>query len=535
MSERPSSPRTRERPRPVGAARRIEARNPASLEPIGTVAITPESGLAGVVAEVSSVQPLWAALRVRDRARYMRRTAQAVIDEFDDLVDLVARESGRPRVEVAATELLPAIDTLRWLGSHGVDVLGRERVGVPRALHPLKRARIEQGALGVVGVIGSGSAPLAQPLCQLAGALIGGNGAVFKPAPRASLAAERITRLLTRAGLPEGLVRVIHGGSELGRGLACADGIGRILFSGSAAVAGAVARDCAAIGRPAVLEPAGAEAMIVLADANLPRAVAGALWAACAGAGQTHGAVKRVYVAAELHDRFVDELVAAAGVLRAGDPLREETQLGPLANAGRLERVETALAEALAGGAELRCGARIAPTGLAGSFLSPCVLTGVTPGMRVVRERIPGPVIAVTAVADASAAIELANAGPPGIGASVWTADPHHGRRIAHRLRAGTVWINDHLPSPGLGGAGIGGGRGARGPGVCVEPKLITWDPPRGRGLWWYPYDRDGAAAARALADLRSVRDVDRQRALRDGSRALARLAGRSLRSARRR
>jgi succinate-semialdehyde dehydrogenase/glutarate-semialdehyde dehydrogenase len=472
----------------------------------------------------------------------MRRCAQAVIDEFDDLVDLIARESGRPRAEVAALELLPAIDTLRWLGSHGADLLGEERIGVPRALHPLKRARVEHEAVGVVAVIGAGSAPLAQPLCQIAAALMGGNGAIFKPAPRASLAAERVTRLLTRAGLPEGLVRVIHGGADLGRALSAADGVGRVLFTGSARVAGEVARECAAGGRQAVLEQGGADPMIVLADANLPRAVAGALWAACAGAGQTHGAVKRVYVARELHDRFVDELAAAAGLLRVGDPLREETQLGPLANAGRREALAAALTEAVAEGAQLRCGGPLEPTGLAGIFQSPCVVAGATPSMRVMRERLPGPVIAVMAVSGATEAIALANDGAPGLSASVWTSDRHHGRRIAHRLRAGTVWINDHLPSPGLGrapwGAVSGGSiwrsQGAEGLRACVEPKLITWDPPSGRGMWWYPYDRDSSRAARALADLRSVRDVDRERALREGSLALARIAGRSLRSARR-
>jgi acyl-CoA reductase-like NAD-dependent aldehyde dehydrogenase len=521
----------------------IEARNPASLESLGLIAITQEAKLPGIVAQVGSVQPLWAALRLGDRALYMRRTAQAVIDEFDELVDLIARESGRPGVEVAALELLPAIDTLRWLGSHGADLLGETRIGVPRALHPLKRARIEHEAVGVVGVIGAGSAPLAQPLCQIAAALMGGNGAIFKPAPRASLAAERVRRLLARAGLPEGLVRVVHGGGELGRALAGAAGVGRVLFTGSARVAGEVGRECAAAGRQVVAEQGGADPMIVLGDANLPRAVAGALWAACAGAGQIHGAVKRVYVAEELHDRFVGELVTAAGLLRVGDPLREGTQIGPLANAERRDRLSAAIAEAVAGGARLRCGGRVEPTGLAGIFQSPCVVSGARPGMAVMRERLPGPVIGVMAVGGATEAIILANDGAPGLGASVWTSDRQHGRRIAHQLRAPTVWINDHLPSPGLGrapwGAVSGGGawrsQGAEGLRACVEPKLITWDPPRGRGLWWYPYDRDSGRAARALAELRSVRDADRERALRDGSLALVRLAGRSVRSVRRR
>ncbi|MGI8802152.1 MAG: aldehyde dehydrogenase family protein [Solirubrobacteraceae bacterium] len=521
----------------------IHARNPATLELLGTVPVTAPAELAAVIGQAAAVQPLWARLRLEDRARYLRRAAQAVIDEFDEVVELVAAESGRPRVEVAALELLPAIDTLRWLSGYGAELLGERRLGVARALHPLKRARMAHEPVGVVAVIGAGSAPLAHPLCQIAAALIGGNGAVFKPAPRASLAAERLTRLLGRAGLPEGLVRVVHGGAELGHALAGADGVARVLFSGSAPAGGEVARVCAAVGRGVTLEVAGADPMIVQPDANVPRAAAGALWAVCAGAGQAHGTVKRVYVARELHERFLAELVRLAAGLEVGDPLEVGTELGPLANFERRDRLAAAVAEAVAEGAELSCGEPVAPGGLAGAFQSPTVLSGATPAMRVMRERLAGPVVAVMAVEDTTQAIALANDGPSGLGASVWTADRRHGGRIAHELRPGTVWINDHLPSPGVGrppwsavtGGNIWRSQGADGLRACVHPKLITWDPPIGRSLWWHPYDGETARAARALAALRSVRDVDRQAALRHGTLALARVAGRSLRSARRR
>ncbi len=529
--------------RPPTPSGLIEARNPATLEPLGVVAATAPDDLAAIIAQTAAVQPLWARLRLEDRARYLRRAAQAVIDEFDEVVELLAAESGRPRVEVAALELLPAIDTLRWLAGYGVELLGQRRIGVARALHPLKRVRLAYEPVGVVAVIGAGSAPLAHPLCQIAAVLIGGNGAIFKPAPRASLAADRLTRLLARAGLPEGLVRVVHGGGDLGRALAGADGIARVLFNGGAAVGAEVARVCAAAGRPVTLELAGADAMIVQGDANVPRAAAGALWAACAAAGQAHGAVKRVYVAAPLERRFLAELVRLAGGLGLGDPLDPATQLGPLATAARRDRLTAAVDEALAAGAEQLCGGPVAPAGLAGAFQAPTVLRAAAPGMRLMRERLAGPVIAVMAVADTSEAIALANGGAPGLGASVWSADRHHGRRIAAELRAGTVWINDHLPSPGVGrppwspvtGGNVWRSQGADGLRACVQPKLVTWDPPIGRSLWWHPYDAEVERAARALAELRSVRDVDRQRALRHGSMALARVAGRSLRSARRR
>jgi succinate-semialdehyde dehydrogenase/glutarate-semialdehyde dehydrogenase len=463
-----------------------------------------------------------------------------VIDEFEELSALLVRESGRPHAEIAALELLPAIDTLRWIASAGIELLEGQRIGVPRSVYPLKRARIAYEPAGIVAVIGAGSAPLAQPLCQVAAALIGGNGVIFKPAPRACLAGERLTRLLARAGLPEGLVRAVHGGPELGEALAGADGIARVLFTGGRRAGERVARTCAEHGRGVVLELGGADPMIVLADANVPRAVAGGLWAACAGAGQPHGTVKRIYVAREIHDRFVAELVAAAERLTPGDPLDEATQLGPLASMARRERLTSAIEMARAQGADLRCGAPLQPNGLPGAFHSPAVLSGVGAALR---ERIPGPLLTIAPMTDTLHAVALANSGSHGLGASVWTADRYRGERIAHELRAGTVWLNDHLPSPGLGRApwgAIGGGsiwrsQGADGLRACVEPKLITWDPPAGRSPWWQPYDHATARAAQAVAELRSLRDADRERALRQGTFALIRVAGRSLRYARRR
>src|SRR6202046_2016874 len=256
-----------------------------------------------VVAQVAKVQPLWALLRTGDRARYMRRMAQAIIDEVDDLREAIAQEQARPRTEVATLELLAAIDALNWVAQQGAGVRGGRRVGVHRSLFLTKRARIAYEPYGVVGVIGAGSAPFAQPLGQIAGALLAGNGVVFKPAPRASIAAERIARVLARAGLPEGLVRVVHGGADVGLKLARAP-VDKLLFTGSPATGRAVARECVSQEKEVTVELGGKDAMLVLADAHVARAAAGALWAGCAGAGQARGAVERIYAAPEVTERL---------------------------------------------------------------------------------------------------------------------------------------------------------------------------------------------------------------------------------------
>ena len=278
-------------------------------------------------------------------------------------------------------------------------MLGSRRIAVSRSMSLATRARVAYEPYGVLGVIGAGSAPFAQPLGQIAGALLAGNGVVFKPAPRAALAGERIAGVLARAGLPEGLVRVVHGSAEAGVALARAP-VDKVLFTGSPAVGRAVARACVSHEKEVTVELGGKDAMLVLDDANVPWAVAGALWAGCAGAGQARGSVERVYVARELHERFVGALVDGARTLRVGDPADPGTQVGPLASPRR--------ARARAGARRRRgrrtarsCAAadRCSPPGCAlGSFYAPAVITGATHDMRLLREPIDGPVLAVVAV-----------------------------------------------------------------------------------------------------------------------------------------
>ena len=298
------------------------------------------------------MQPLWALLRVKDRARYMRRMAQAVIDDFDELVKGLAREQGRPAAEIAALELLPAIDALMWIADDGEDVLGGRRVAISRSLSIARRARIAYEPFGVVGVIGAGSAPFAQPLGQIAGALLAGNGVVFKPAARAALAGERIARVLARADLPEGLVRVAHGRADVGVALATSQ-VAKILFTGSPAVGRVVARASVSREKEVTVELGGKDAMLVLADARLQRATAGAVWAGCLGAGQARGCVERVYVAREMYERFVSEITSRAAAMTVGDPADPRTQVGPLASARRLEHVNALVGEAVQQGARL--------------------------------------------------------------------------------------------------------------------------------------------------------------------------------------
>jgi len=525
---------------PAGASESLTAVNPTTGEPLGSVAVTAPAAVQDVVDAVGRVQPLWAQLRLADRAHYMRRAAQAVIDERDELTELLAREQGRPRAEVAVAELLASVEALRWLAQAGPRILGDDSAGVDRALFPLTRVRVAHEPLGVVAVIGATSAPLAQPLGQIATALMAGNGVVLKPAPRACLAGERIERLVARAGLPEGLVRIIHGGADTGAALARSS-VAKVLFTGRPPAGAEVARACAEAGHDVVLELGGHDAMLVLDDAPLARAVPAAVWAAFAAAGQARGSLKRVFVETGPADRLRDGIVNGARDLRVGDPLDSRTAVGPLASPARLARVQALVNDAVSRGATLHCGGVAQPAGVSGPFYAPAVLTGVPAEAPLMREPAPGPVLAMSTVKSADEAIARANDCPLGLGVSVWTGDRHQGARIAGELQCAMVWLNDHLIGPsipqgpwgGVKGSGEGRSLGGAGLHACVRPKLITWEPPVGRAPWWFPYDESLDRAVDAVVQLRSVRDSDRQRGLRQGLLPLARVLARNRRAGR--
>ena len=515
----------------------LESFSPLDGARLGSVATVAPDQVQAVVDDVASVQPFWAQLPLSDRARYMRRAGQAIIDGLEDLAKLLSREQGKPINESYVMELLPTIDSLRWLAEAGPGILEDERIPLPVFIKQ-KRARFTFEPLGVVGVIAPWNYPWSIPFGEVAIALMAGNGVVLKPASLTPLIGERIREVFERAGVPEGLVRTVHGGGAVGQALVESTAA-KIFFTGSVEVGRGVGEECARRMKGSVLELGGKDPMIVCADANLPNAISGCLWGGFANAGQTCSGIERVYVVEEVAERFIEGVVAGATKLSVGDPLDYDVEVGPMVSREQFALVRELVDDAVAGGAELRCGGPLdVAAHPSGSFYAPAVLTGVTHDMRIMREEIFGPVVPIVTVASEDEAIALANDSEFGLGASVWTMNRAKGERIADRIEAGMVWINDHMFSHGAcscswGGvkqSGLGRSHSQFGLWECVNIKLLAWEPSRTRDFWWHPYDESLGKAMGASAQLLYGRDADKPGALRRGLLPLLRVGRRSLR-----
>jgi acyl-CoA reductase-like NAD-dependent aldehyde dehydrogenase len=530
-SSKSSAKRSKAKSKPA-----LESFNPATGELIGTVETITPAKVQGIVDDVAEVQPFWAALSLEDRARYMRRAVDVLLAEIDEIAELLTNEQGKPRVESYTMELLPTVDSLKWIADNGPQILSDEKLSMPIILKS-KSAKFTYEPIGVVGVIAPWNYPWSIPFGEVAIALMCGNGVVLKPASLTPLIGDRIRQTFEKAGLPEGLIRTVHGGGRVGDALVKSTA-GKIFFTGSVEVGKKVGVECAKRMKGSVLELGGKDPQIVCADADLANAVSGSVWGGFANAGQTCSGIERVYVVDEVADRFLEGVVRETERLTVGDPREWTTEIGPMVSDEQAAIVTELVDDAVKSGAKKLTGGPTKVEGMKGSFIAPVVLTEVTHDMRIMKEEIFGPVLPVMRVASEEEAIKLANDSQFGLGASVWTKDRAKGERMSHQIESGMVWTNDHSFSHGAcqcawGGvkdSGLGRSHSKFGFYECVNIKQLAWEPGWTRDLWWQPYDRKLGDAIRTSAQLLYSRNGNRLKALREGIRPLVEVTRRTMR-----
>jgi succinate-semialdehyde dehydrogenase/glutarate-semialdehyde dehydrogenase len=311
-----------------------------------------------IVDDVARVQPAWAQLSLADRASYMRRAAQVLVNHADEIAGLLTSEQGKPLLESHTMEIVPTIDLLNWCADNGPRILADEPIKTPQLMLKQKRNTFVYEPIGVVGVIAPWNYPWSIPFGEVAIALMAGNGVVLKPASLTPLIGEKIREVFERAGLPEGIVRAVHGGGAVGQALV-ESSAGKIFFTGSVEVGRRVGEECARRMKGSVLELGGKDPQIVCADANLPNAISGAVWGGFANAGQTCSGIERSYVVEQVAERFVE----GVGVEASESLIEEERLQAAAATRCQLDQAE---GEREAGEERLTSGQGFRVAGLSG-------------------------------------------------------------------------------------------------------------------------------------------------------------------------
>ena len=486
----------------------LNSYNPATLELVGSVRVTSPEEVPELVAEARLAQEAWAREPAGVRKRVLVTLARVLLDRMDEIAATITAETGKPLAESFVSELLVAVENVRWLAANAEELLMPERIRFPQPYLWHKRAWLVYEPHGVIAVVSPWNFPLAIALTQAATAVAAGNAVVVKPSELTPLTGEWVERAFREAAAPDGLVRVVQGmGDSVGDAVVRAGGVSKVVFTGSVAVGRSIAAACAVRLRPVTLELSGKDAMLVLDDADLDRAVSGALWGSFFNCGQVCSGVERIYVERSRYEDFTAALAARTRKLRLGAGDDPEAEVGPLISEKQRERVEDLVADAREHGAEALAGARRPELDLPGWFYEPTVLAGGSREARIEREEIFGPVVSVQPVESEDEAVRLANDSAFGLGASVWTRDTERARRVAAQLQAGSVWTNDAAYSYGTGNASWGGvkdsgfGRTHSKHGLYDNVRVKFVDADRGRVPvpWWFPYDRAAADGFRGV------------------------------------
>lgn len=416
--------------------------NPSTGECIAEIPQTTESELAAAVSRARAAQPTWAALDLEERCARLEPFAESLAEHADELADLITREMGKPRAQ--------ALGEVRGYAGHVVPELAEVREALGPERHETERSvtTLVRAPLGVVAAITPWNFPVGMPLQILVPALAAGNAVVFKPSEHVPLVGAKLAELLMEL-VPAGVLELVQGDGSVGAALVAAD-IDMVGFVGSRETGKRIMESASRDLKRLVLELGGKDPLVVMADADLEAAAECAVRHSLRNSGQVCCSVERVYVAEDVAEEFERRVVEAARAWSCGDGFDEEVSMGPMVSTEQRAKVASQVDEALEQGARLAFRGE-APSG-EGAFYPATVLADVGEEQRISCEETFGPVVSLTRFSgEEEEAVRLANATPYGLGANVFTGDEARGLRMAQRIHAGQVGVNQYLGSaPGL-------------------------------------------------------------------------------------
>jgi acyl-CoA reductase-like NAD-dependent aldehyde dehydrogenase/choline dehydrogenase-like flavoprotein len=473
----------------------IPVENPATGETIATVPDLGTEAVAEMVARARAAQPAWEAAGFEARAEVLLAARQWLVANAERAITTIVAETGRPADETQFAEFAYGLSALEFWAKQAPVYLADEEIETASPFLRGRKLRLRYAAVGVVGVIGPWNYPFNNSFGDCIPALAAGNAVVLKPSEVTPLTSLLMAEMLAECGLPEGVFQVATGRGETGAALV--DNVDFVMFTGSVATGKKVMAQAAQTLTPVALELGGKDPMIVLSDADLERAANAAVSYGMNNSGQVCISVERIYVEDTVHDEFLERVTDKVKALRQGAPGAPGTiDVGAIIFPPQLELIDAHVRDAVEKGARVLTGGQQGEG--PGRFYEPTVLADVDHSMRCMTEETFGPTLPVMKVADADEAIRLANDGPYGLQASVWTRDTERGEKLARRIEAGVACVNDaqvnyaalELPMGGWKASGLGSRHGPDGIRKYTKRQSILVTPATAppRELHMFPY-----------------------------------------------
>ncbi|MCU9613786.1 aldehyde dehydrogenase family protein [Caldibacillus lycopersici] len=471
----------------------LQVINPATGEHIENITETNVADVPLMYEKSRNAFQSWSQLAVEERLQYLKKLKEVMVQEMDAIAKTIVKDTGKVPTEALVADIMPSIDAVGHIIKHAKAMLKPHKAKTPLLLIG-KKSYVEYMARGVVLVISPWNYPLQLAFVPMISALASGNSVILKPSEVTPLVGKCIEQLFQKAGFPEAVVQVAHGGKELGAAFT-AGNPDYIFFTGSVKTGKIIQEVAAKQLIPTTLELGGKDPFIVFADANLKRAAKGAVWAAFTNSGQVCMSAERMFVERTVYDEFLQLVKKETEILVQGTD--ENADIGSMTFPGQVAIVKQQVQEALEKGAQLESGIHPEKWDKQSMFIKPIILTNVHMDMEIVREETFGPVMPIIPFDTEEEAIILANQSEYGLNASVWTQDSHRARRVARQLISGAVTINEaivsvanhYLPFGGAKHSGIGRYHGEQGLRMFCHEKAIVMDRgKRNQEIQWYPY-----------------------------------------------
>jgi acyl-CoA reductase-like NAD-dependent aldehyde dehydrogenase len=496
-------------------ARKISSVNPATGEVLRELDCAGDGEVYAAVERARAAQPGWAELGLRKRLAVIREFQRMLHSRKSGVAAAITREAGKPLTEALVTEVLVVLDACRFLSENAFVLLRDEPAPHGNLATKLKTGCLVREPHGVIGIISPWNYPFSIPATETLAALVAGNAVILKPSELTPLVALELASLLYAAGVPRDVFQVVVGEGAAGAALVHSP-IDKLVFTGSVNTGKRIAAAAAERLHPVVLELGGKDPMLVLDDADVDVASSAAVWGAFVNAGQACLSVERCYVHRSLYERFAEACASKAQKLRVGNGMDPNTDVGPMIHDRQVRIVESHVEDAKARGARiLSGGSRLRESG--SNFYAPAVLADVTHEMRIMREETFGPVLPIMPFDDDEQAIRLANDSEYGLAASIFTRDSSRGERLARRIHAGTVMVNDVIscfgiseaPHGGVKASGVGRTHGRFGLEEMVRLKYLDIDQMPGmKKVWWYGYGKSFRRQMEGFLDMQFARGV---------------------------